>query len=379
MAAEYAKDFGPFKNGIWLNTASEGALPQAAVKALLECIEWKVQPYLLTHRRFNETPLRLKKAIGQLFNVSPADVILGNSATYGIHLLANGIPFKSGDEVLTMRNDFPTDILPWLGLEKRGVLVRQLPSEGPVIQAEELFNSVTSATRLICLPHVHTFSGHILDVATIGKFCRDRGILFFLNISQSAGCMPLDIARLPVDAVTTAGFKWLCGPYGTGFCWMKPSLRQSLDYNQSYWINVLSAEELNGVDQLNPVLAQDAARYDVFGTANFFNFIPWISSIEYLLSVGVEKIFHDNSALGEKLISGLDPARYDLISPSAPEKRSGLIVFSHKDRSKNRSIFDLLISQKIYLALWKGNLRASPHFYNTPQEIEKLFNILNQQ
>src|SRR3989338_8417926 len=95
-----ANDFGPFDGRIWLNTASEGPLPKPAVQALQEAVEWKTKPYQLTHRRFQEVPRRLKAAIGRLLSVSPEDVILGNSATYGIDLLANGLPLNPGDEII---------------------------------------------------------------------------------------------------------------------------------------------------------------------------------------------------------------------------------------------------------------------------------------
>ena len=376
---DFYKDFGPFDEGIWFNSASEGALPHVAVKALHEAITWKEKPYLLTNRRFREIPARLKTAISRLLQVNAEDVILGNSATYGIHLLANGIPFQTGDEILVMRNDFPTDILPWLALEDRGIRIRQIPSQGPVVEPREVFENVTKDTRLICLTHVHTFSGHIIDIKTIGNFCRERGIIFVVNLSQSAGCMPIDLSSLAVDAVTTAGFKWLCGPYATGFCWMTPSLRQQLQYNQAYWVNTLSAEELKSSGELQLSQKRNASQYDVFGTANFFNFVPLTASIEYLLDVSLEKIYRYNATLVDRIISGLDSSRFELISPREKEKRSGLVVFSHKDRSRNQSIFDALLNQKIYLASWKGNLRASPHLYNTSQEIDKFLTILNAQ
>ena len=374
---DYYKDFGPFEEGIWFNSASEGALPHAAVKALQEAIVWKEKPYLLTNRRFREVPARLKNAIGRLLHVNAEDVILGNSATYGIHLLANGISFTKGDEIIVMRNDFPTDILPWLALENQGMRIRQIPSEGPVLEPKEVFEQVTKATKLVCLTHVHTFSGHIIDIKTIGNFCRERGIIFVVNLSQSAGCLPIDLFHLPIDAITTAGFKWLCGPYGTGFCWMTPGLRQRLQYNQAYWVNTMSGQELESTDDLKFSQQRNAAQYDVFGTANFFNFVPLTASIEYLLNISLEKIHRYNAALVDRIIAGLDSNQYDLLSPREFEKRSGLVVFSHKERNRNRSIFETLLSQKIYLAFWKGNLRASPHLYNTPQEIDKFLEILN--
>lgn len=374
---DYSKDFGPFDGKIWLNCASEGPLPHAAVQALQEATEWKLKPYQLTHKRFAQVPQQLKAVIGKFINVNPEDVILGNSATYGIHLFANGIPLRSGDEILVMQNDFPVDILPWLGLEDKGVKVRQLKPNGCVLQSEEILANLTSATKVVCLVHVHTFTGHVVDIQKIGEICRKKDIIFIVNFSQSLGTMPIDVGRLPIDGMTTAGFKWLCGPYGTGFCWMTPRLRERIQYNQNFWANVMSQKELEGDGELALSRNSSAARYDVFGTANFFNFCPLRASIEYLSSIGINKIYQHNSGLVDKIISGLDTKKYALISPAQEKERSMLVVFSHRDKNKNSLIFQHLMAEGIYLALWKGNLRASAHIYTTDDEVKRFLSVLN--
>ena len=377
MDESYAKDFGPFENTIWLNSASEGPVSKVSIAALHEAISWKINPAYLTHQRFAEVPTKLKNAIGRLINVNPTDVILGNSATYGIHLLAKGFPFQTGDEIVLMRNDFPTDILPWLTLQPQGIVVRQLPSRLTVISPEEIFASISDRTKLICLPHVHTFSGQILDIETIGKFCRERNITFVVNVSQSLGYIPINLETWPVDAITTAGFKWLCGPYGTGICWMKKELREKLNYQQAFWVNVMSEEELTSTEDLHFTPQTSAKSLDVFGTANFFNFVPLTASVEYFLQIGIANISTLIAQRVERFISGLDKQSYALLSSLEKEKRSALIVFSHKDRKKNDAIFRKLLENKIFLAKWKGNLRISPHIFNTNTDIEKTLDVLH--
>jgi len=374
----YQNDFGPFEGKIWLNTASEGAIPRVSAKAVQEAIEWKLKPFYLTHKRFRDVPAKLKEVIGRLMNVAPEDVILGNSATYGIHLLANGLPLKKGDEILLMQNDFPTDILTWLGLEKKGVLIHQLRLKNYVLTPKELIEHLTSKTRVVCLSHVHTFTGHVTDIEALGKICRSKGVVFIVNLSQSLGTRPIDLGRLSVDAITTAGFKWLLGPYGTGFCWIKPALREKLEYNQSYWVNVLSAEALEGTDKLTLPDSRDARKYDVFGTANFFNFCPFTASIEYLLNVGIETVQEHNDQLVKQVLDGLNDKEFRLISPQEAHSRSTLVVFSHRNPEKNKAIFASLLARGIYLALWKGNLRIAPHIFNTPADIKAFLTTLDQ-
>ncbi len=373
----FSKQDFQFQDGsIWLNAASEGPLPRCAAQALQEAVTWKSSPYLLTFEKFAAVPAELKKSIGRLLNVPHRDVILGNSASYGLHILANGIRWDKGDEVLLMQNDFPTNILPWLALEKKGVIVRQISPADRILTPEELQRNISSRTKIVCLSHVHTFSGLTLDIPAMAGICHERGAKLVLNVSQSAGTMPLDISVLSVDAVVCAGYKWLCGPYGTGFCWIRPDFRDGLDYNQAYWIASMSDEELQKEDVLAAKDAAGARKFDVFGTANFFNFVPFRASLDYFLDIGSDRVHQHIQSWIEEFLKGLDGRHYDLISSRSSENRSALVVISHKDPSLNGKIHRHLAGNNVYTALWKNNIRIAPHVYNNSQDGQKLLQLL---
>jgi cysteine desulfurase/selenocysteine lyase len=377
MMQDYSRDFGPFDGKVWLNCAHQGPLPRIAVAEAHRAILLKTAPYHLQDELFSDVPRRLKRVLGKLIGVPEEDIILGNSASYGLHLLANGIPWQTGDEVLVVRGDFPADVLPWLGLEKKGVRVRRIQTRMQVLQAEELEAQVTNSTRLLCLTWVHSFNGHAIDLAGLGEICRARGVTFVLNCSQALGTRPLDLAKVAVDAITCVGFKWLCGPYGTGFCWIRPDVRESLDYNQAYWLSVLTAEDL-AKEQADVGLRSDlgARRYDVFGTANFFNFMPWTAAVEYLLEKGIERIEAHNNELVSRLIDGLAAQSYALVSPREGTTRSTLVIASHQDASRNSENYEALRRGGVYVAFRAGKLRFSPHLYNTNDEIDHVLSIL---
>lgn len=117
--------FGPFGNRVWMNCAHQGPLPRLSAAEAREAIGWKALPHERTAERFLEVPDRLKRVIGRLVGAPPDQIVLGNSASYGLHLLANGIPWRAGDEILLVHGDFPSDILPWFALHERGVEIRQ--------------------------------------------------------------------------------------------------------------------------------------------------------------------------------------------------------------------------------------------------------------
>jgi cysteine desulfurase/selenocysteine lyase len=374
---DYTKDFSLIPRHTWLNVASEGPLPKKSAQALQEAVEWKSAPHLLTIPKFQQVPLELKKIISRLIHVDREDVILGNSATYGLHLLSNGLEFKAGDEIILLQNDFPTDILPWLSLKERGVIIHQLKAEHHVLTPQEVKKAINSRTKLVCLPLIHSFAGFRQDIKAIGKLCRSHDILCVVNLSQAAGAFEIDLRQWDVDAVVCAGYKWLLGPYGTGFCWIKKEVRQQLNYAQNYWINIMDEASLNSEGPIHLKDDHSSRRYDIFGTANFFNYVPWTASIEYLLSIGMDRIDGHNQALVDQIIDGLGRESFDLISPRLKKERTNIVVFSSKDPSQNAHLFDYLKNKGFYLAFWKNRLRISPHIYNTSQEIEALLAALN--
>ena len=373
----YTHHFANFSDHIWLNAASEGPLPLGAKEALDDIVAKKSRPYELTFELFAAVPVQLKKQIGQLINVPYRDVILGNSASYGLHILANGIVWEAGDEVIVMQNDFPTDILPWLALEKQGVIVKQVKAEHFILTPDELKEAMTPRTRVVCLSHVHTFSGWMLDVLACQKICHEAGVKLVINISQSAGTRPVDVSAWGVDAIVCAGYKWLCGPYGVGFCWVDPDWRAALTLNQAYWTRQLSEEELMSEGPITLRDVDSARKYDVFGTANFFNFVPFSAALELWQTIGMECVLSYNDQLQQYFIDRLDKDKYQCISPTQADQRSSLIVISHRDSARNGDIHQKLTEKNLHTALWKNKIRIAPHVYNVQNDIDQLLDVLH--
>jgi Selenocysteine lyase len=378
MIGDHSGDFAPFDGHVWLNTAHQGVLPKVAAAAAVEAVGWKQQPWQLTTERFSGVPQRLRRAIGGLIGAPDEDIILGNSASYGLHLLANGLSWQDDDEVLTMRGDFPSDILPWLGLAPKGVQVRQLVPADRVLTPEEVKAAIGPRTKLLCLTWVHSLSGYAIDLTAIGRICRNHGVLFVVNASQALGVRSIDVATAPIDALVSVGFKWLCGPYGTGFCWIRPDVLRRVAFNQTYWLAMLTSDDLARED-LDLTLKGEvgARRYDVFGTANFFNFHPLATAIEYVSRLGVDRVAAHDSALVQRFVDGLDRHRYRLLSPESGPARSTLVFFSPLDGNDAPRVLQSLRAARIYVAPRAGALRLSPHLHNTEDDIDRVLTALD--
>lgn len=371
--------FGDFGGRTWLNTAHQGALPLAAAEAAREAIGWKTAPFELTQERFDGVPLRLRAALGRLVSVPAEDIILGNSASRGLHLIANSLDWQAGDEVLVLDGDFPSDILPWRIPERdHGVKVVPIRPRDRVVAPDELEAAITPRTRLFCTTWVHSFSGCAIDLEALGAICRARGVIFVVNGSQGLGARPLDLSAAPVDAFTSVGFKWLCGPYGTGFVWIRPDLRDTLRPLQAYWLSMLTAEDLgSGIPPTELREGRGARAFDLFGTANFFNFCPWTAAIEHLLDLGADAIAAHDQALVARFVEGLDLKLYEIASPREPgPRRSTLVFFSYREPARNRAVHEALTAAGIHVAFRAGSLRLAPHLYNTGADIDRALELL---
>ncbi len=372
-----AEAFGSFDGRIWLNAAHQGPLPLAAAAAAHQAVAEKVSPGRIADEAFFAFPRELKRELGDLLGVPGFEVVLGNSTTYGLHLLTHGLSWQVGDEVLLVDGDFPATVIPWLALRRRGVRVRMLkPSRRP-LTAAELERQLGPATRVFCSSWVFSFTGEAIDLQAIGALCRERGVRFVLNASQAIGARPIDLATAPVDALVSCGFKWLCGPYGTGFCWIEPGLLERLEYEQPYWLAQMHGGDLSreGAYELHADLG--AARYDVFCTANFLNFAPWRASIKLLLDIGVEAIAAHDQALVQRLIDGLVDTDWELVSPAREPERSTLVLIRHPTPERTAAAAAALAAAGIDIAERAGSLRFSPHLYNTTSDIDRVLAVID--
>jgi cysteine desulfurase/selenocysteine lyase len=365
----WSNDFGPFNGHIWLNAAHQGAMPKAAADAAYATVQQKLHPYKIHDDSFLEIPQRLRAQIAQLIDADSADIVLGNSATYGLDLLARALPFQPEDEVLLVDGEFPASVFPFRVREQDGVQLRFMTARtGFVPTADELCAQISERTRVFCTSWVNSFSGHAADLNALGRVCRDRSTLFIVNGSQGVGAKALSIKNTQADAVVCCGYKWLLGPYGTGFVWISPNLQKMLCATQAYWLpNVWGKPQgLRNYD-IDPKLGLRA--YDVCGTANFLNFAPWIECLSYLNRLGIEAVENWITGLIDTTARLLDVNRWELLLPTEPARRSGLLYVRPRSR-KATEIYQRLSAKRIHTSLREGLLRLSPHIYNTRDEIE---------
>jgi selenocysteine lyase/cysteine desulfurase len=197
-----------------------------------------------------------------------------------------------------------------------------------------------------------------------------------VNGSQAVGVRPIDVERLPIDALVSVGWKWLCGPYRTGVCYLRPELRDALRPMKLYWLSALSVEDLAAPSlDLTSITPRRSGALDIFATANFFNYVPFAAALELILELGVGAIARYVDELVLRLLAGLDRSRYRLVS--SEDVRSSLVMVESL-REPAPQLFERLSRDGVYVAHRRGRIRISPHLYNTPSEIDRLLELLSQ-
>ena len=368
-------DFG---EDVWLNAAHQGPLPRCAIEAAHEATARKARPWLIQDDEFLSVPARLRAVIGELIGAEPTDIVLGNSTTYGIDLVARGLDWNRGDEVLYVEGEFPASVFPWLTLADRGVAARSFrAAEGNIPSPEELLAQLRPQTRVFICSWVNSFSGYALEVDAVSRACRDAGIVFVLNASQGLGARPLSVRGGAIDVVTSCGYKWLLGPYATGFCWIAPDFRRRLTPPHSYWLPNVWGQK-TGMESYSLRDDLGARAFDVFAPANFQTSVPWMAALEYIGKIGMAHIERHNAGLVATLINSLDTDRYVPLSPRAGSLQSAIVVV--KSRNPQVAVEHLeraLAKEHIYGGVRTGALRLCPHFYNSRDQMLHTATVLN--
>jgi selenocysteine lyase/cysteine desulfurase len=312
----------------------------------------------------------IRQNFGRLLNAEPLDIAFVKNTSEGVGIVAEGLPWVPGDNVVTAAEEYPANVYPWLNLRSRGVETRLVPSRGNKIAVDDIRAAVDSRTRIVSLSFVEFASGYRNDLDTIGSFCRERDILFFVDAIQGLGVLPLDVAASPIDFLAADGHKWLVGPEGAGVFYIRRELVEELHPVGVGWNSVRDSFNFS---QLDFVLKPHAGRWES-GTLNIGGIMGLGASVELLLKAGVPALAERIDFLTEHLCEQARRAGFEVFSSREPAQRSGIVSLlvpgDPRDRVRRCRAENVAISQR------GGRIRVSPHAYNTTDELDRLVQLL---
>ena len=375
---DYRKEFADFEGVAYLDAATQGAFPLAGAAAGRVALEWKKRPDQLPMDAYFARPNRVREKFGKIVGADAVDIALTTGATSGMNAVAAGMDFQPGDEVLVAKREFPAHFSTWVPYQRAGrVCVRIIEPRERFITSEDYIQNIGPKTRLVSASLVRFDNGAKLDAWRLAKACREKGVPFLLDISQAAGAVPIDLKAIGADFAVCSGYKWVLGPYGTGFFWVDPEATKRLELGPAYWMAIEGADNFSALSMDNLKFAPGARRWDAAETGSFTNLAVLEASLDFVLSVGVEEVVRLNRELQQEIIDRLPRDRCALASPAEADRRGPYVCVVARHADQTAALHKRLIESQVIVALREGAIRISPYLYNTSDHITRLIKGLS--
>ncbi|MFC4274143.1 aminotransferase class V-fold PLP-dependent enzyme [Achromobacter aloeverae] len=356
----------------YLDHASLGPTPRLTAQAVADSLAEQGRRGSLAHPGLHDIADAARVEFAAYIGAPPAQVAHAANASAAVSLIAAGLPWKPGDEVVVPAIDFPSVVLPWMTLRERGVRVREVPCVDGRVEVEALVAACNAATRVMCVSWVQFSSGCRLDLARLGAACRQRDILLVVDGVQGVGALQLDVADLPIDALVVHAYKWMFSPQGVAWLYVGERLAQRLALSAA-GPRSLTPRDSYFDHRYEP--RAGAARYET-GILGFHGIVGARASLALLRAAGPARVEAALRRHADHLARGLLEAGCH-VQGGADRRdfQSGIVVFRHP-RHDAAACRLALLRAGVVTAAREGHVRVSPHFYNTEAEIETLLRTL---
>lgn len=365
----------------YLNIASLSPSFKSIEKAGIDAVIEKSRPYKIPTSDFFEPVITLKKLFAELIDAKDYNRIATiPSVSYGLANVANNVSLNPDDEVIIIEEQFPSNVYIWKKL------VKQYGAKLKVIKApdsetdfgskwnESILEAITNKTALVALGNIHWANGTIFDLAAIRKKTRAHNALLIIDGSQSIGALPFSVKEIDPDALVCAGYKWLFGPYGCAYAYYGPYFDDGTPIEEN-WANRLNSENLSGLTNYQPEYKPLANRYTVGENGSFIYVRMQIAALKEVLKFHPQELQDYCQSITEKAIDDLKSLGFHV--RDAHERAKHLFGIELPKDIDVQQLKSQLAESNIYVSFRGHYIRLSCHFYNTPQDFEKLVDCIS--
>ncbi len=351
-------EFPSLKKWTFLNTATFGQMPRRAVEAVARHFAHRDELACSDFLEWFDDADRLRETVARLIHASAEDIAFVPNASTALSLLIGGLDWKHGDRVVTLAGEFPNNLYyPSLLGEKGVEFVETSWSELPA--------AITPHTRLVAMSTVNYATGFRAPYEQIVPLLRERGVLLYVDGTQSVGALEVDVSVNGPDMLAVHGYKWLLAPTGAGFVYVRPELRAKLAPNTVGWRSHFDWRNVNRLHHGKPEFVDDAEKYEG-GMLSFPLLYAMEASVEMMLEIGP-------SVIERRVLSLADQCRERLRSLGAEICSENSAIVTAKLEGQDAGALALALKRRgIQVSARHGNLRVSTHFYNNEDDLETL-------
>jgi cysteine desulfurase/selenocysteine lyase len=360
MEVNWAKvraEFPSLDARTFLNTATFGQLPARAVDAVAAHFARRDRLACADYLEWFDDADRIRESIARLIHCASSDIAFIPNASTALSMLFGRLDWKPGDRVVTLEDEFPNHYYYAAHLRHRGVELVETPFAG-------FYDAVTPGTRMVTISTVNYSTGFRAPLEEIAAFLRQRGVLLYLDGTQSVGALQIDISAIRPDMFAVDGYKWLLAPNGAGFFYISPELRERVEPSVIGWRSHKDWRRTERLHHGAPEFSDRAEKYEG-GMLAFAPLYAMGASLELMLEIGPERIERRVMDLAAKTADALCRAGGEVLHCESP------IVTARFERDASE-LAASLADRRILVAARRGNLRVSPHFYNNEEDIELL-------
>lgn len=367
MNIEQSRSLFPVtKEAVYLNSASQAPLNILVNERLQAHLETELNP--VGKKAFNRDAVRI--LLSKLLGGSPNEYALVTSTGVGLGIVAQGLDLKKGDNIIIPEREHWNNTYPWLQLEKKGIEIRFAKiNEDNSINPGAIEKLIDNKTRVVTIAAVRFNSGSKPNLELIGKIAHEKGALFVVDMAQAAGMIPIDIEKDQIDVMAGCGFKWLLGMHGTGFLYVSKRVVEKIN---PVLPGMFAAATL--YDKLS--YFEDSRKFET-GTIAYSLFNAWSAGLELLLKIGIKNIYEKALENTDLLIEGLHEKGYQIVTPTKKrEERTAIVLFNTGSFETTNALYEKLTNEKVVVTLQAKNIRVSPNFFNTKEEIKIFLNLV---
>ena len=357
----------------YFNCAYMSPLMHKVAAAGQQAVTRKANPWRITPPDFFTTPERARTLFARLINATADDIAMVPACSYGTATAAQNLPVAKGQKLIVLQDQFPSNVYPWRELAReREAEVVTIPSGGNDGWTPRILDAITGQTAIVALPHCHWTDGSLVDLEAVGRRCRAMGAALVLDLTQSIGALPFDVARVRPDFAVAAGYKWMMGPYTLGFLYVAPKYRDGrpLEHN---WIARQGSENFAGLVDYRDDFQPGARRFDMGEGANFSALPMVVAALEQLLDWGVENTQATLTAMTKQIAERAAPLG---LRASDPSLRAGHFLGLGFPGDVPNGLPDRLGAENVYVSVRGQSMRITPHLYNNEADVDRLIGVL---